>query len=139
MSSQVRVFLSSTFQDFARERELIHAQVIPTIGEMCRHYGLSFELCDLRWGVTARDVNHNRTVQICLDEVDFCRAVSPELNFVLLLGDRVGSRFLPDTVPSVALDLLMVLVRRAGRPHAQAMTGWKVLGPIQRRVKPAGF
>jgi hypothetical protein len=51
MTNQVRVFLSSTFRDFARERELVHTEVVPTLDEMCRHFGLLFELSDLRWGL----------------------------------------------------------------------------------------
>jgi hypothetical protein len=103
MSNQVRVFLSSTFIDFARERELIHENVAPTLDEMSRHFGLAFELSDLRWGVTAKDVQENRTVAICLNEVDYCRQVSPELNFLDLLGDRAGSRFIPNEVPGQVL------------------------------------
>ena len=116
MSNQIRVFLSSTFLDFGRERELIHTEVMPLLEEMCRHFGLTLELSDLRWGVTARDVDQNRTARICLDEVDVCRAVSPEANFFVLLGDRVGSRFVPDRVSARALGLLLAALGRAG-PH----------------------
>jgi tetratricopeptide (TPR) repeat protein len=122
MTNQVRVFLSSTFLDFVRERELVHTEVAPTLEEMCRHYGLSFELSDLRWGVTDRDVKQNRTVAICLKEVDLCRHVSPELNFLLLLGDRAGSRFIPEQVSARALETLLSDLARIYPQDTQAST-----------------
>lgn len=122
MRNQVRVFLSSTFLDFGRERELVHTEVVPTLDEMCRHFGLSLEISDLRWGVTAKDVDQNRTAAICLNEVDLCRQVSPEVNFLLLLGDRVGSRFIPDRVSAQALETLLAELARASPQDDQART-----------------
>lgn len=133
MTNQVRVFLSSTFLDFGRERELVHTQVLPTLDEMCRHFGLSIELSDLRWGVTAKDVDQNRTAAICLDEVDLCRQVSPELNFLLLLGDRVGSHFIPDRVSAEALSTLLAELSHAGVQDVQG----RMLAKRLRRLFPA--
>jgi hypothetical protein len=104
MSNQVRVFLSSTFTDLAPERSLIHHEVAPLLEEMSRHYGLDFQFSDLRWGVTPKDVVEDRTALICLEEVTRCRLASPELNFLVVLGDRAGTRFLPRWLPSSAID-----------------------------------
>jgi tetratricopeptide (TPR) repeat protein len=120
MTNQIRVFLSSTFVDFARERELVHAEVVPTLEAMCRHFGLSLELSDLRWGVTVKDIDQNRTATICLEEVDLCRQVSPELNFLLLLGDRVGSRFIPEQVSAHTLETLLAELARVVSPGSEA-------------------
>ena len=122
MTNQVRVFLSSTFLDFSRERELVHTEVVPTMKEMCRHFGLSSQLSDLRWGVTDKDINQNRTAVICLEEVDLCRRVSPELNFLLLLGDRCGSRFIPDRVPAQSFATLLSDLARACPGDASSRT-----------------
>ncbi|MFC9683615.1 tetratricopeptide repeat protein [Streptomyces sp. NPDC056948] len=103
MSNQVRVFLSSTFTDLARERSLIHHEVAPRLEEMSRHYGLDFQFSDLRWGVTPKDVVEDRTALICLEEVTRCRLTSPELNFLVILGDRAGTRFFPRWLPSSAV------------------------------------
>jgi hypothetical protein len=99
VSNQVRVFLSSTSIDLERERALIHQEVRPTLDDMARHFGLGPEISDLRWGVTRFDLAQQRTAALCLREVDLCRRISPEANFLVLLGDRAGSRVLPASVP----------------------------------------
>lgn len=112
MTNLIRLFLSSTFLDFTLERRLIHELVMPPLEEMARYFGLSLQVSDLRWGVTIRDIELNRTVDLCLDEVDVCRSTSPELNFLVLLGDRAGSRFVPEKVSRETLADL--LARHAG-------------------------
>ena len=95
VGNEVRVFLSSTFKDFVLERDLIHERVLPAAEAVCEHYGLRFFLSDLRYGVTERDGTAHRTGELCLAEVRHCVEVSPELNFICLLGHRYGTRLLP--------------------------------------------
>jgi tetratricopeptide (TPR) repeat protein len=118
MTNQVRVFLSSTFIDFERERELIHLEVKPTLDDMASHFGLNLEISDLRWGVTRADLAQQRTAALCLQEVDLCRRISPEANFLVLLGDRAGSRVLPTGVPfHILQELRADLAKKC--PHGE--------------------
>lgn len=48
-SSEIRVFLSSTFRDFNEERKLLAPQVFPELNRRARERGVEV---DLRWGVT---------------------------------------------------------------------------------------
>lgn len=111
--------MSSTFSDFQRERRWLHERVRPTLIEMARHFGLDLELSDFRWGVTRVDIEHDRTVALCLQEVDICRRLSPEANFLVFLGDRAGSRILPATASHDALDRLLTALRAVQDPAAR--------------------
>jgi len=121
VTNQVRIFVSSTFADFERERRLLHEQIRPTLDEMARHFGLALELSDFRWGVTSADLAQDRTAALCLHEVDLCRRLSPEANFLVLLGDRAGSRIVPGAVPRDALERLCADLRKASDSAAAAV------------------
>ena len=59
-----------------------------------------FQAVDLRWGVSEDAGFDQRTVAICLDEVDRSSAM------IVLLGDRYGWRPLPDRVDAVAFEAI---------------------------------
>jgi WD40 repeat protein len=100
MSSRVfRIFLSSTFGDFEAEREELRAKVWPKLEAFCKAKGASFEVVDLRWGISEEDGTAHDTLRICLDEVAHCQRLSPKPNFLLLVGDRYGWRPLPTEIP----------------------------------------
>ncbi len=46
-----RLFISSTFNDFRREREVLQTEVFPHIKEYCSKKGYAFQPIDLRWGI----------------------------------------------------------------------------------------
>ena len=52
-SKTFRLFISSTFSDFQRERELLQTKVFPHIKAYCLQYGYAFQPIDLRWGVSS--------------------------------------------------------------------------------------
>jgi NACHT domain- and WD repeat-containing protein len=58
-----------------------------------------FQAVDLRWGVSRAAAENLETMRICLGEIDRCRAVTPGLNFIALLGDRYGWRPPPYVIP----------------------------------------
>src|SRR5262245_58486021 len=94
----VRLFVSSTFEDFKEERRLLHEQVFPQVSNVCARNGIPFEVIDLRWGVNIDAWRQHRTMSICLGEVRRCRAESLSPNFLLLLGNRYGWRPLPGEI-----------------------------------------
>ena len=51
-NKEFRLFISSTFNDFEAEREVLQAEIFPSIKDKCEKEGYSFIPVDLRWGVT---------------------------------------------------------------------------------------
>eukprot|EP00457_Paulinella_chromatophora_P000595 gb/GEZN01000595.1/.p1 GENE.gb/GEZN01000595.1/~~gb/GEZN01000595.1/.p1 ORF type:complete len:1181 (-),score=269.69 gb/GEZN01000595.1/:514-4008(-) len=105
-----RVFVSSTFQDYAAERNYFTQHVWPQVRGFCQRYGWSFMTVDMRWGIRDESTDDHRTVQICLEEIERARNVSPGLNFLLLMGNRCGWRPLPPVLPSRVFLLLEPLL-----------------------------
>lgn len=101
-----RVFVSSTFEDFQQERELLRSRVWPELENFCKLRGAAFEAIDLRWGIPANSAEDLDIVTICLDEVERCRNLSPRPNFIAMLGNRYGWRPLPATIPIDLYDTL---------------------------------
>ena len=96
----IRLFISSTFSDFKFEREVLQRAVFPRLRKLCAARGCRFQPIDLRWGVSDEAGIEKRTLTICLDEIAHCQRLSPDLNLLILLGDRDGSCFLPEQIPS---------------------------------------
>ena len=69
----VRVFVSSTFRDFALERDMLMRRTLPRLREICAVKGLTVVLVDLRWGVTSEESGRGDVVKLCLEEIDACR------------------------------------------------------------------
>jgi WD40 repeat protein len=81
----VRVFISSTFRDMHAERDHLIRFVFPELKERCRKIHVHLIDVDLRWGVTEKDAQEGKALEICLDEIDTCRPY-----FLGLLGHRYG-------------------------------------------------
>jgi hypothetical protein len=95
-----RIFISSTFGDFQAERNKLQEVVWPYLRKLCESQGARFQAVDLRWGVSEEASLDRQTMAICLAEIERCRRVSKRPNFLILLGDRYGSRLLPTTIPA---------------------------------------
>ena len=63
LSSELRVFISSTFRDLQEEREHLIKKVFPEIRALCRERGVTFTEVDLRWGVTAEEAEQGGVVR----------------------------------------------------------------------------
>jgi hypothetical protein len=83
-----RVFFCSTHNDFAAERNALHAEVFPPLEAFCRQRGAQFHPIDLRWGISEEAGCNQQKMEICLDEVKRCQRSTARPNFVLLLGNR---------------------------------------------------
>jgi tetratricopeptide (TPR) repeat protein len=81
----VRVFLSSTFRDFAEERDLLVRKVFPELRRKCRERQVELVDVDLRWGITEKEAQQGKVLPICLAEIDRARPY-----FIGFLGERYG-------------------------------------------------
>jgi tetratricopeptide (TPR) repeat protein len=88
-SRTVRVFLSSTFRDFAEERDLLVRKVFPELRRKCRERQVELVDVDLRWGITEKEAQQGKVLPICLAEIDRSRPY-----FIGFLGERYG--WVPD-------------------------------------------
>ena len=84
-SRTVRVFLSSTFRDFAEERDLLVKKVFPELRRRCRERQVELVDVDLRWGITEKQAQRGEVLPICLAEIDRSRPY-----FMGFIGDRYG-------------------------------------------------
>jgi WD40 repeat protein len=84
-SRLVRVFLSSTFRDFAEERDLLVRKVFPELRRKCRERQVELVDVDLRWGITEEEAQQGKVLPICLAEIDRSRPF-----FMGFIGERYG-------------------------------------------------
>jgi len=110
-----RIFVSSTFEDMAAERNALQANVFPRLEKLCAEHDARFQAIDLRWGVRDEATLDQQTMGVCLAELARCQATTPRPNFVVLLGDRYGWRPPPAEVPAEEFEAI-----RAGVTDAEA-------------------
>ncbi|HSI64668.1 MAG TPA: DUF4062 domain-containing protein, partial [Candidatus Saccharimonadia bacterium] len=96
-SRSIRVFISSTFRDMQKERELLVKEVFPELRRVCDERFVSFTEVDLRWGITREKQSEGKVLPICLEEIQACRPY-----FIGLLGERYG--WIPTTVPPALME-----------------------------------
>ena len=116
----IRVFVSSTFSDMKHERNALQAEVYPKLEQLCQKNGFQFQAIDLRWGVSSEAGLDHRTMRICFEELRRAQEISPEPNFLVLLGDRYGWRPLPEAISQVEFE---ALERRRPRRSRIAVRG----------------
>ena len=93
----IKFFISSTFKDFVKERNVLQQFVFPELKNICQKKGFAFQPVDLRWGVTQEVSENNQTLQYCLNEVSRC-SHEPKPNLLILLGQRYGWGPLPQNI-----------------------------------------
>lgn len=103
MKKAFRLFISSTFEDFKIERDLLQNEVFPKMREYCESKGFSFQPIDLRWGINNEAQLDQKTLPVCLREVRNC-ASYPHPNFLIMLGDRYGWVPLPCIIDKKEFD-----------------------------------
>ena len=81
------IFISSTFRDFHKERDLLRSKIIPAVNDVAKQYGEFINLCDLRWGVDTSQSEdcESKVLSVCLDEIDRSRPY-----MLVFLGERYG-------------------------------------------------
>lgn len=88
---EIRVFISSTFRDMMRERDLLVKEVFPELRRKCAGRFVTFTEVDLRWGITEEQAAEGQVLPLCLAEIERSRPY-----FIGLLGERYG--WVPDDI-----------------------------------------
>ena len=101
----IRFFISSTFADMKKERDLLR-EVMDNLANEYSQQGWQIETVDLRWGISEEAGLDNKTMQICLSELRHCQELSPKPNFIVLLGNRYGWIPLPEMVSTEDANLI---------------------------------
>ena len=115
-----RLFISSTFSDFRREREILQTKVFPEIKAYCVDKGYKFQPIDLRWGVNQEAQLDQKTLELCLNEARACKAY-PHPNFLIMIGDRYGWVPLPYAIETTEFEILLELM---GQDERAAVLSW---------------
>ena len=82
---QLRIFVSSTFNDMRAERNVLLEKVFPMVAAYCHRRKVEFVGVDLRWGVSEEQSRRGETVAVCMAEIDRCRPL-----FMGMVGQRYG-------------------------------------------------
>ncbi|MDA8119745.1 MAG: DUF4062 domain-containing protein [Gammaproteobacteria bacterium] len=85
---EVRLFISSTFQDLATERQVLSVDAFPRLRQECAKREVAFTEIDLRWGISDDEARAFNVLKICLEEIERCAEFPPF--FVAILGGRYG-------------------------------------------------
>lgn len=93
----VKVFVSSTFRDFHRERDELVKTTFPALRDYCARKHIIFVDVDLRWGITEAEAEAGEVLPICLAEIDNCRPY-----FIGLVGERYG--WIPKQIPAELVE-----------------------------------
>ena len=80
--------------------------MFPKLEQLCAQNGFQFQAIDLRWGVSSEAGLDHRTMRSCFDELRRAQEISPEPNFLVLLGDRYGWRPLPEAISAMEFEAL---------------------------------
>ena len=129
-SRVVRVFISSTFRDFAEERDLLASRVFPELRRRSRGRFVEVIGIDLRWGITEAESQTGQTLPICLREIDRARPY-----FIGLLGERYGWTPKANQFPSTLVEEQEWLVEHAG---GKSVTELEVLHGVLNNPAMAG-
>lgn len=102
----IRIFVSSTFADMQIERKILQEKVFKKLSAYCEKHGWQFENIDLRWGISSEASANQQTLKICMEELERCKQISPQPNFLILLGQRYGWCPLPESLPSSHMNAI---------------------------------
>ena len=108
-----RVFVSSTFDDLKAERNALQRKAFPGLRTICEQHGARFQAIDLRWGVRDEAGLDQKTMEICLGEIERCQRTGLKPNFIVLLGQRYGWRPLPARIGAHEFDSVLLSVANA--------------------------
>lgn len=86
---QIRVFISSTFQDMQGERDYLMKRTFPKLRQIASQRDVMLTELDLRWGITEEEAKSGKVVDICLREIE-----NSVPFFIGIIGNRYG--WVPD-------------------------------------------
>jgi WD40 repeat protein len=117
LTKAFRLFVSSTFADFAQERELLQSKVFPNLDVYCTAKGYQFHAVDLRWGVNKEAQLDQRTTEICLGEVAAAKRY-PAPNLLIMVADWYGWVPLPFAIAQDEFEAVTAWLAEHDRPKA---------------------
>ena len=82
---QIRVFISSTFQDMQDERDYLMKRTFPKLRKLAAERDVTLTELDLRWGITEEEAKTGKVVEICLREIENSIPF-----FIGVIGNRYG-------------------------------------------------
>lgn len=83
---QIRIFISSTFQDMQAERDYLMTKIFPRLRLLAQKRDVSLVEVDLRWGITKEEEGQSgKVVFTCLNEIEQSHPF-----FLGILGNRYG-------------------------------------------------
>ena len=82
---QIRVFISSTFQDMQGERDYLMKYTFPILRNLASKRDVTLTELDLRWGITEEESKTGKVVEICLREIENSIPF-----FIGIIGNRYG-------------------------------------------------
>ena len=82
---QIRVFISSTFQDMKNERDYLMKYTFPELKRLAAERDVTLTELDLRWGITEEESQTGKVVEICLREIENSIPF-----FIGIIGNRYG-------------------------------------------------
>ena len=82
---QIRVFISSTFQDMQDERNYLMKHTFPVLRKLAAERDVTLTELDLRWGITEEEAKTGKVVEICLREIENSIPF-----FIGIIGNRYG-------------------------------------------------
>ena len=82
---QIRVFISSTFQDMQDERDYLMKRTFPKLRKLAAERDVTLTELDLRWGITEEESKSGKVVEICLREIENSIPF-----FIGIIGNRYG-------------------------------------------------
>lgn len=83
---QIRVFISSSFEDMDNERNYLRDEIFPRIQEKARKRAVAVTALDLRWGIPD-GTDLGQTIEICMNEIDNSFPF-----FIGIIGGRYGTQ-----------------------------------------------
>ena len=109
----IRIFISSTFEDMKLEREQLIKHTFPQLRSIAKSHGVEITEVDLRWGIDGEKVEKGDTIAVCINEIERSRPY-----FVGILGHRYGwipNALLPDEIDEHRNERVVMLCARLKR------------------------
>lgn len=103
-SYQLRIFVSSTFTDTHKERNIILDRILPKLKVISAPYEIEIIFVDMRYGVRDENTLDHMTWLACKAELMSCIKSSNGICFLSLQGDKYGYQPIPKFIPQNLFD-----------------------------------
>jgi WD40 repeat protein len=102
--NKLTVFVSSTFTDTWRERNLLHEEILPKLQTEASKDDIQVVLYDMRFGVKDENTKDHLTWEICRDAIKKCYDESDGLFFLSLQSEKYGYMPLPKFIEKDTME-----------------------------------